>query len=161
MTTVPDYEDSLDDIKAALVAICQVITPQLSGNTYAYTRVQQAPPFWSQFWSRAVPLDEGTGYQAFSETVVLTYHVAKITDAGNAAESEAQRAKVAAQVEFSRRPFLQSEGTYARGVNAVAPDGVALQSVAIVRAGETDNQSLAVQVTLTIPVLFQSDTLDF
>lgn len=155
MATVPDYVQTLADVKAALVVICQVITPNVNAEPYdLYT--QGEFPFWTMLFTRTNTDIEGSGEYRLNETVNLTCHIGNVTELATA-EAEAQRVKMQAVIEFLQRPFLQSVGTYARGVAGIDSEGVALREARL----QVVDDKLLVFVTLNIPLVLQVDTIDY
>lgn len=155
MATVPDYVQTLADIKAALVTICQVITP--NANAEPYDLYSQGEfPFWTMLFTRTSTDKEGTGLYRLNETVNLTCHVGGVTEFTDA-EAEAQRVKNQAVIEFLQRPFLQSSGTYADGVAGIDSEGISLPEARL----QSVEKVIMVVVTLTIPIVLQMDTIDY
>lgn len=156
--TDPDYEQTLDDIRAALMAICKAITANV--NISGYGLYKQADfPYWTISMPRTAPSIEGTGEFKLSETILLVCHMGHLTEESKVEEA-AQRTKTLATIEFLRRPFLQST-EYPRGVAAVDSDGAFPRDISIVRGGTETTQSLNVTVTLDVPLLLQFDELNF
>lgn len=161
MPTTPGYADAVDDLREALKVICQTITPNTDAEPYATFR-RVAPPYWSMLFQRTTPSNnDGSEYWRLEETVILTYHTGYLTEPTVTMEERAHEVKVAAAVEFLQRPFLQSSDVWARGVEAIHPEGVSVRDVSIVQSGKEGQQTLAVQVTLSIPLLLQIDETNY
>lgn len=158
--TIPAYDTTLTDLRAALVAVCAVITPSKTAKPYAlYTQADF--PYWTMIFNRLRVTQVATGEWRFDQGVVLTCRVDKVTADGVSVETEGQRILFQSGVEFAQRPFLQTDGTYADGVNAIDPDGITELDIQMLSLASAPEQVLAVQITTTIPLLFQLDRLSF
>lgn len=157
--TTPDYGTVLDDIEAACVAICDVITPDKNASEYAlYT--QGEFPYWTISFPDTAADKPDSGLYDLIETVILTCYVGDLTEF-ESAEASARTIKRNAVETFMQRPFLQSEGTYARGVVGIAPEGVTMRRAALTRTGPDGQQRLSVSITLNVPIALQVDAINF
>lgn len=157
--TTPDYGTVLDDVEAALLVICNVITSGKNASEFAlYTQGEY--PYWTIAFPDTAGDRPDSGLYDLAETVILMCHVGKLTEF-DSAEAAARVIKQDAIETFIQRPFLQSTGTYARGVTGIAPEGVTLRRAAITRIGQEGQQELAVSITLNVPIAVQVDTINY
>lgn len=157
MTTQPSYSDALTHIRTALTEIETVITPGRTAQGYALYK-QSSNQYWTNLISRIVPTQSITDEWQWDLSVRAVYRVGNMTEVETSVEDLAQEVLFTAVYEFTRRPFLQCS-SYTTGVLGVASDGLQVVSAEIVSGGTTEQTTLNVVLTLTIPLLFGYNTL--
>ena len=157
MTTTPDYDDVIEVLRSALLAIYAVITP--NKNKTDVSRVQSVDSRnWTTLFVSTTPDYEASssGLLVLNETVVCVYRAGVITE-GTDTEREAQRLKGVALLPFAQRPHLQS-ATFPNGVDAIEPNGETVTSARLASVESDTKKHWAVEITLNVPISINIDS---
>lgn len=159
MSIAPTPTQLLAQIREAVLAIYPVITANLSTSGYA-TVSRAGVKHWTTYISALKITQDGLGEgNATGECTVRCVYHGDPVNSTNQAEADAQAVLVAAVTEFAQRPHLQSEDV-PNGVDCIDIEGIPEVSGDIeISTGEKTRFS--VWITLTLPLLFQIEILEF
>lgn len=159
MSIAPTPTQLLAQIREAVLAIYPAITANLSTSGYA-TVSRAGVKHWTTYISafKTIPDGLGEGNTTGECTVRCVYHGDPVNST-NQAEEDAQVVMVAAVGEFTQRPHLQSADV-PNGVDCIDTEGMS-EVAGEVEISTGEKTRFTVWITLTLPLLFQIEILEF
>lgn len=160
MSVSPTPPQLNEQIRNAVFAIYPAITANLDySGTATVSRV--GVNHWTTYISalRAVRDEPGEGEASAECTVTCVYHGEPVASGNSTAEKNAQLVLTTAVFEFMQRPHLQSTDI-PNGVDAIDQYGIT-EVNGVINVAQAEHKYFEAVITLTLPLLFQVEILEF
>lgn len=160
MVASPDVAAVLDEVRDCAKAILAELRESSAVSTGVLYQ-QLTPDYWTiNPLLRSRLRRHGTEMVEGDISVRIVYRGGYVTE-GSAVEADVQNLALLTQMEFMRRPHLQS-AEYPDGVAAIDPDGLTETAVDVGEIQATEQGRLyGFALTLTCSVLFVMESLEF